>query len=277
MKRRLSRWIGSARTIESAITARIAGAAQRLAASSGHQPIETIHAVLDAIEREVQPGGRGRPTFPFTHVRLWLAAATRTDRARLEAVCDGPPSLGERIADRLATAGCPGDAPALKVSFTAEPRADWSRPDFHVEYIRETAAAPEPARRQRLELTVAQGAAERTTYVLTGGTTTIGRGGEVRDDRQRLVRTNDVAFVEGAGEINQSVSRRHAHIDCDSSASTFRLHDDGGTGGTAVIRDGRTVDVPRGRGLRLRSGDVIVLGRARLRVKIQDGAGGSRS
>jgi pSer/pThr/pTyr-binding forkhead associated (FHA) protein len=77
-----------------------------------------------------------------------------------------------------------------------------------------------------------------------------------------------VAFREGAGDVNQSVSRRHAHISYDPDGRSFRLHDDGSEHGTGVVRLGRTVAVPRGtRGVRLESGDEIVLGEARVRVR----------
>ncbi len=68
----------------------------------------------------------------------------------------------------------------------------------------------------RLELTVLNGTAERRTYALTASPRIdIGRCAEVRDSRHRLIRTNHVAFLERSGEVNQSVSRRHAHISYD--------------------------------------------------------------
>jgi hypothetical protein len=48
------------------------------------------------------------------------------------------------------------------------------------------------------------------------------------------------------------------------------LKDDGSAHGTAVLRKGQTIPVPQGsRGTRLQSGDDIVLGQAKLRVRIQ--------
>ena len=62
--------------------------------------------------------------------------------------------------------------------------------------------------------------------------------------------------------------RRHAHISHEPRSREFRLHDDGSEHGTGIVRGGRTVPVPRGaRGIRLQSGDEIVLGDARLRVR----------
>ena len=112
--------------------------------------------------------------------------------------------------------------------------------------------------------------AERRTYSFLAHRIDLGRGAEVSDRRNRLVRTNHVAFTEGSAEVNQSVSRQHAHIAYEPRTGQFRLHDDGSEHGTGIVRDGSTVDVPRGsRGVRLQSGDEIVLGEARLRVKFQ--------
>ena len=98
-----------------------------------------------------------------------------------------------------------------------------------------------------------------------------GRGIDVRDNRHRLLRTNHVVFVEGSAGVNQTVSRCHAHIAVDPSSGDHRLHDDRSAHGTGIVRGGRTVPVPPGtRGVRLRSGDEIVLGEARLRIRIEE-------
>jgi FHA domain len=62
-------------------------------------------------------------------------------------------------------------------------------------------------------------------------------------------------------------SRKHAHIRFEDG--DYRICDDGSEFGTRVSRDGRPVDVPSGnrRGEKLRHGDEIYLGRARLRFE----------
>jgi hypothetical protein len=88
----------------------------------------------------------------------------------------------------------------------------------------------------------------------------------VRDRRNRLLRTNHVAFTDAADAINETVSRAHAHIDVGSSGEC-RLFDDRSSHGTSIVRNGKTINVPAGsRGVRLQGGDEIVLGEARLRV-----------
>jgi pSer/pThr/pTyr-binding forkhead associated (FHA) protein len=117
-------------------------------------------------------------------------------------------------------------------------------------------------------MTVINGSAEQPAYTLTLDRINLGRCTEVRDSRNRLLRTNHVAFSDGAGPTNETVSRAHAHIDCDKSGE-YRLFDDRSSHGTSIVRIGRTINVPGGsRGVRLQSSDEIVLGEARLGVKI---------
>ena len=90
-----------------------------------------------------------------------------------------------------------------------------------------------------------------------------------RDTRDRLVRSNHLVFVEGSGGVNQTVSRCHAHIVVAPASSATRVYDDCSAQGTGIVRDGRTIAVPPGsRGVQLRSGDEIVFGDARVRVRI---------
>jgi pSer/pThr/pTyr-binding forkhead associated (FHA) protein len=118
-----------------------------------------------------------------------------------------------------------------------------------------------------ITLAVTNGLADKPDYTLTLDRINVGRCAEVRDSRNRLLRTNHVAFSDGAGPINETVSRAHAHIDCGESGE-YRLFDDRSSHGTSIVRIGRTISVPAGsRGVRLQSGDEVVLGEARLRVK----------
>jgi hypothetical protein len=214
--------------------------------------------------------------FPFNEVSVTILAPSRDTRARFEAVFADGQSLRDRVITQLAAAGCSIDDIDLDVTVNYESRArkTWANPDFDVEFTRvekplrrpREAAAPSP----RVELTVVNGTAERRTYALTSARIDIGRCPEVRDSHHRLIRTNHVAFLERSGEINQSVSRRHAHITFEPQSGTFRLHDDGSEHGTGIVRHGRSLPVPRGaRGVRLESADEIVLGDARLRVKLE--------
>lgn len=266
---------GKARKIERKLTRSVEAAIGELVGRDAPAPIEIVHAVLDRAEREVLEIGRGRRVFPFTTVRLFVLAGPRDKeaRARLEAVVAGPPSLSDRLGDRLRAAGC-GETPiTTEIVYVKQAAPDWEQPAFHVGFDRAAAPArtetaePVAAPVPRIRLAVAKGSAAQRMYVFTGGRIDIGRRAEVLDQRQRLIRTNQIAFLEDAAEENRMVSRRHAHIEwLDGS---YRIHDDRSAHGTSLVRGGRTIKVPPGaRGMRLLAGDEIVLGQARLKVTL---------
>jgi len=227
--------------------------------------------------RQIQSGSRGTRLFPFNRVAVSVLATSRESRARLEALFAATPSLRDRVVDRLRSAGCDVTDLQLDVAFVGRAVRSWDNPHFHVAFDRVvTAAAPAAdaplaadATPARIEVAVLRGVAERRTYSFAVSRIDLGRGVEVRDNRHRLLRTNHVAFVEGPAAVNQTVSRRHAHIAVDPSGD-HRLHDDRSEHGTGIVRGGRTIPVPAGsRGVRLRSGDEIALGEARVRIRIE--------
>lgn len=261
-----------------ALEARLAGTFDRTVGgfvrANTREPIEIVHAVIEAATEEVQPSGRGRRVFPFNELTLTILAPSRDVRARFEAVLADGPSLRDRIASGLASAGCAVNDLEVTVKYDSQARKGWRHPEFHLEFARAARnpiLSPEPAPTSaRVEATVLNGAAERRTYVLPARSRIdIGRCVEVRDSHHRLIRTNHIAFVEGSNDVNRTVSRRHAHISYDQSLQSFRLHDDGSEHGTSIVRNGRNLPVLRGaRGVRLESGDEIVLGEARLSFRV---------
>ena len=265
------------------LEAKLAGTFDRtvgdLVRSGAREPLEIVHAIVESTRREIQSSGRGRRVFPFNAITVTILAASPDARAHFEAVFADGLSLRQRIVSHLASAGCPIEDLDVTVHYDSRPRKHWRSPEFHIEYarvVRQDLPAPEadPAP-FRIELTVLHGTAERRTYALPASARIdIGRCAEVRDSRNRLIRTNHVAFVEQGGDVNHSVSRRHAHISYEPPSRSFRLHDDGSEHGTGIVRHGRNLPVPRGaRGVRLESGDEIVIGEARVRVKFGGEAG----
>ena len=265
-----------ARQLEGSIARRMTGAAKTFVRGDGtREPIEVMHAIVDAVEREIQSGDRGTRVFPFNTVDVSIAAPSHQLRAKLETVVNGGVTLRERIVERLRLAGC--TAPDLEVSVQYVPRGQkrWTDPQFAVDFSRMTRepsqAPPLPVDPPptRLDMTIVQGTAEHRTYAFAARRIDLGRGGDVRDSRHGLIRTNDVVFADGSDQINHSVSRRHAHIEHDPRSGQFRLHDDGSVQGTKIVRKGKTLPVPfAARGVRLQSGDEIVLGEARVRIKL---------
>jgi FHA domain len=267
--------LGKARRLESTIARRLDRAARDTLGAVAREPLEIVHLVIEAVEHEIQPGGRGKRVFPFNSITLFVLAASGEGRARFEAVLAGEPPLRDRIVEHLRSKSCPVDDLTLDVTYVARAPKDWRHPQFNLAFARVARAPATDAPRDpafvRLDLTIVRGTAERKTYSFAARRIDLGRRAEVRDTRNRLIRTNHVAFVEGSGEVNQSVSRRHAHIAYEPSSGGYRLRDDGSVHGTSVVRNGSTVAVPAGSlGVRLRTGDEVVLGEARLRIRLEE-------
>lgn len=270
---------GKARKLEQRISRTVDAAVGEFIGRSAPTPIEILHAVLNCAETEIQDIGRGRRVFPFNRVRVHVVAAPgdRKARARLAAVVDGPPPLAERLADHLRSAGCTVDRLRAEVLFVRRRGPAWPDADFHVEFDRADTAAVTPAPTSdtadgagRIRLAVVKGSASQRNYAFSKGRIDIGRSVELVDQRQRLLRTNHIAFGEEGPDANRTVSRRHAHIEYRDSEHCYRIWDDRSAHGTTVIRDGRTIKVPAGaRGIKLQSEDEIALGHARLRVVIE--------
>ena len=266
-----------ARKLERRISRTVDAAVVEFVGRSTTSPIEIVHGVLDRAEAEIQDIGRGRRVFPFTRVRVQVITGDKESRARLAAVLDGPPSLSDRLIERLKSFGCAIDRLDAVVVYVRRRGADWTNADFHVDFER----AELPAQRQpvvervpnaivRLKLTVLKGAAEQRSYAFTSVRIDIGRRSDVVDQRQRLIRTNHVAFTEDGADENRTVSRRHAHIEFSGADRSYRLWDDRSAHGTTIIRNGRAIRVPAGaRGTKLETDDEIVLGQARLRVTVE--------
>jgi len=264
-----------ARRLESTIARRFDRAAREAVGAVAREPLEIVHLVGEAVEREIQAGGRGTRVFPFNRITLSVLAPSREERARFEAVFAGEPSLRDRVIAQLRSKSCLILDLTLEVAYVTRAPKDWRHPQFSLAFARVARPTPGEARPAptfvRIDLEVVRGTADRSSYSFAAARIDLGRCAEVRDTRNRLVRTNHVAFVEGSGEVNQSVSRRHAHLAYEPVSGSYRLCDDGSAHGTSVVRDGSTVTVtPGSLGVRLRTGDELVLGDARLRIRLED-------
>ena len=241
-------------------------------------PIEIYRAILDDIEDALEPGTRDTRIFPYTTIEVVVATTDAHQRATAEAVFAEAPSLEERARTRLRSAGC-GEVEGIsaRVTFVDAHAEEWSGRDYAIEFRRD-AVAPHPlkkvnkarvGREHELLLAVLTGTATKSRYVFKAPRVNLGRLSEVLDRQQRIVRQNQVAFADGEDDVSQSISRTHAHIAFDVASGDARLHDDGSTHGTRVVRAGRTINVPRGggRGVKLQDGDEVLLGQAKLRVE----------
>jgi hypothetical protein len=271
MTRKLKSLFSSPGNIEARLTSAFEGRAAKVADVVPTQPFELIERAADDISRHAHPAGRSRVTFPYNSVTVTFAAPADEDRARFDAIAAGPPTFQERVVRRLRSAGCDlADADVdVAISFVDAPDPSWTHP-FHVAL----AKVPSDARARRgvaihIDVLVTHGTAQQGAFTFSTLPIAIGRGADVRDNRHQLLRINHVAFADGDDDINKSVSRRHARIELDPHTSRPRVIDDNSAQGTSIIRNGRGMAVPKGsRGLGLQSGDEVVLGQARIAIKI---------
>jgi hypothetical protein len=95
----------------------------------------------------------------------------------------------------------------------------------------------------------------------------IGRTPDVMDREGRIIRKNDVVFIDNDGEVNATVGYSHARIWWDFEEKKFFLMDESSRYGTCIVRQGRSMEVPEGNycGIHLYAGDEIYCGQACLR------------
>ena len=237
------------------------------------EPLEWIRPMLDDIEQRVAPsGGRGR-VFPYELILVELRVAP----ARLEATraVFGAGAFEERVRERLRQARCEIPA-ALKLRLRVRPRQAGDESPYLIAFRRpvgekrgDAKAAGERAGSAvpTVRITVIEGRARRRDHELRLERIHLGRLDSV-EGRGR-VRRNHVAFLDREDPVESSVSRAHAHIEY-FAGDGFRLFDDGSAQGTRILRDGRAIPVARGavRGVKLRPGDEIELGMARVLFRV---------
>src|SRR3982751_3968025 len=143
---------GQARKLERKISRTIHAAVDEFVGRSTATPLEIVHAVLDRAEQQIQEIGRGQRIFPFPRVRVHVVAASKDKevRARFASEFEGPPSLSERLTERLRSCGCSVREIDTEVVFARSSGAGWTSPDYHVDFERMAVAAsatppPEPA------------------------------------------------------------------------------------------------------------------------------------
>ena len=231
--------------------------AERVFGAAQSADLLLVHrAILDEIETKVQTAG-GRHEFPYSLVTVTLISAGADRRALYLAAFGNEGRLAGDVRKALAGAGC-----QLPRGFSVEVEtAEAGDRAFEIRFGTAAPAALAPA-----SLAVVKGKAQSAAYAISKPCTNIGRLAELTDAESRVVRRNDVVFLEGADEVNATVSRKHAHVRF--ADGEYRIVDDASEFGTRVFRDGRMIDVPAGkRGEKLRSSDEIHLGRACLRFE----------
>ena len=216
-------------------------------------------AILEAVEAKVQIVARGKRVFPHPHLTVTLISTDADRRALYQTAFGEDDRLEHDIKQALEAAEC-----QIPRGFSVEVKtSETGAGPFTIEGSAAQAKAPSGV---TARLVITKGTAAQAEYALDKPCVNIGRMAEVTDSEQRVVRRNDVVFVDG-DEANATVSRKHAHIRLEEGA--YRICDDASEYGTRVFRDGRAIDVPPGdrRGERLRPGDEIFLGRVSARFE----------
>ncbi len=235
--------------------------------------LEVRMRLLDAVEQAVKPHRAIRP-LPFNQITVHVLAPADRDQRLYESAIDHlEPSFEQAARDRLREAGF-DLRPELSITTRIYKKAPkrWASAfetsdPVYVELKEKTARAT-------ATLTVVKGRAEQERYRIgSDAAVSIGRLREVVDERYgHVVRRNHVAFLDHTalddedGEVNKTVSRRHARIAFDARSSAFLLHNEAGS--TTVSREGypRPVRVG-GQAVKLQDGDLIYLGSACLRFE----------
>jgi hypothetical protein len=233
--------------------------------------LDIRHAIVEAIERRVQPAGRGRRILPDGYVKVRVLAADSAAQRALRTVLDDAQSV---VGARLRELKC--EVPVgfrVEVVYVRSRPASWALGQrIAVEYPEQGAiegSHPAAEAPPRLELTVLRGAANKRSYSFAGAVVRIGRSDAPVDDRGK-VRRNDVAFLEDDDERNKTVTRGHCEIRYNHATREYRIFDERSANGTRILRAGEVIEVPARDpiGVAIASGDELQLGKAAMRVTI---------
>jgi hypothetical protein len=266
------------------------------------RPIDVKRAIVEAVERQLEPAGGGRRVLPGEALHVTVLAEDAERRKALEPVLT---DLEHAITSRLLELRCAVPRRfAVEVSYVRRAPESW-QPDQRLAVSatgpdarsaqrsrrgarpEADAAAPAGVRRDgasnsrdsgrradveampTLNIDVVRGQAVKRHFTFGEAVIRIGRSADPTDERGRP-RLNDVAFLENDNAENQTVTRGHAMIRFDTQVGEYRLFDEGSANGTRILRSGELIEVPRRDpvGVSLRSGDEVQLGKAAIRIRI---------
>ena len=235
-------------------------------------PVAVRQEILDQIQSRIIVDA-GSLFFPFEKVIVHLCPQTKLDCDAIEDTLVKNSRLKADIVKLLneAQVRYPEELEAVVDSQqfpVSGPAESFSKPVFEMDFVKRVSTnnhrAPET------KLNILKGVTERLEYVSEKDRILLGRSREVLDREGRMVRRNDVVFVDGDEEINCSVDRTHARIWYDREKDLFFLLDEGSRYGTRILRAGTVIEVPSGipDGVCLQSGDDIYCGQALIRFTL---------
>ena len=252
------------------------------------QPIEIRKRIVDEVEALVEPTGRSSRVLAFNWIGVRLGAPDDQRRAALEAVLETGGGLQAAIESRLREIDCPvPPGLVVEVRFVEQATAGSAVPPYTLLFERRVRGRSPEAPSQaagwagvatgnrdsaapmRARLVVVKGDAAEETCIVGAGRTNVGRLAEVEDKDHRIIRRNQLVFLDIESRLNQTVSRAQAHVEF-APPDEYRLFDDRSTYGTRIFRQGRTIEIPSGspKGVRLEHLDEIYFGQACVRFEI---------
>lgn len=224
------------------------------------EPLDVWSGVQKQLQEQITLDITGAPLFPYRQVSIVVAVKDDREKRRLESVLNSS-DLRTAVAELLVDEGCRSPANlAVSIEFVT---AAADIPAVAVHFDEQSGAAGMPEN-QTAMLRVVSGQANVTSLKLAARRINIGRGARLKDERGNPIRNNQLAFSEVVNGINETVSRRHAHIEFDEKNRTYRLFRDSASADTSVTSQGDIKgNVPLGGiGLALKSGDIIRVGKA---------------
>jgi hypothetical protein len=233
-------------------------------------PLEVRREILEQVESRIVVDASGN-SFPFGKIIVQLRPPTQALRDVFETAFLQDNSLKNDIIEKLedSQAHLPNDIEVVvELKQVPDSAPAEASPLHSLEFVK-----PDPMRKPEIpetRLVVLKGAAENSEYPLKKERILVGRLSEVLDREGRMVRRNDVVFLDNGSDVNSTVGRAHARIWFDYERREFWIMDEASRYGTRIIRDGRSIEIPGGnvRGIRLRSGDEIYFGQACLRFEL---------
>jgi hypothetical protein len=234
---------------------------------SAQTPLEIRREILDQVEAHIVTD-KGGKSFPYGEIIVRIHPQTDAMGDVFRTAFAENSSLGDDVREVLAGTGARFPQ-SLRVKSEIQEIAgpELTEPVFALEFVRPQDISKDG--RPQASLVVVKGAAEHPSYPLTKGRCLIGRLAELTDREGQMARRNEIVFLDSGEEINSTVGRAHAAVFYDPEKQEFRIVDEVSRYGTRIFREGRSIDVPGGnpRGIKLKPGDEIYLGRACLRFE----------
>jgi len=236
-------------------------------------PLEVRADILEQVESRIAID-KGGKLFSFDRLEVHLHPATLAQCDVFDMAFLANDSLKSDIRSKLREAQAPqGENLEILVELhkPAGPDQEGNPPGelLRLNFIKQDQSRLREIPESCLE--IIKGSVEQATCRLKKERILIGRLSEVTDLEGRMVRKNDVVFLDNGDDINSTVGRIHARIWFDHEKQEFRIMDEASRYGTRIAREGRSIEVPGGnsRGVRLKSGDEIYFGQACMRFEFK--------